>query len=280
MDDGHTDEWSSTNRQRFDSVDEEFGQLSVGRVKSAAGEDGEENNFFNEKPRGSAKAPEGNLFEADFSNVQELQPDEVQTGDLLNMTGTTTNVSSTTNEVNLLDASAPEPSTLELLTGAADFQNKANSANSGLLGDTFDPFSNLTDQSKTTTNQNAFDLLGANQPSAAAQTKPSNFDAFDLLGGSSTNASNKSQDKNKGVSSDEFMSFMDSKPANAQNSSKGENNLLNFGGMSLNINATSPGFGGSNPNLSVGGMAQQQARGFDKQSSPMGQKDPFADFGM
>ena len=268
-------EWAATNRQRFDSVEDEFGKLSVGRVQSAAGEAGEENNFFNEKPRDKANVPEANFFEADFGSGQE----DAQTGDLLNMSGaTSTNVNPTNDSVNLLDTGAPEPSTIELLTGAADLQNNSNSTKP-VMGDAFDPFSEMPAQSKPSANQNAFDLLGSSQTSTSSQSKASNFDAFDLLGGSNASASKTLQNKNK---SDEFLAFMDSKPSNVNSSSKQEDNLMNFGGMNLNLNATSPGFGGSNPNLGVFGSnanGQQQHKGVERQPSPMTQRDPFADFG-
>ena len=279
IDNGNT-EWTSSNRQRYDSVDDEFGKLSVGRVQSAAGEDGEENNFFNERPKDTVNVPEDNFFEADFSSGQEFKQDDAQTGDLLNMSGTgSSNVNSMTQGVNLLDTGAPEPSTLELLTGAADLQNNISDAKPAAVGDTFDPFSDMSAHTKPSTNQNAFDLFGSNQPPVSGQSKSkaSNFDTFDLLGSSNTS---KSQSKNK---SDEFLAFMDSKPSNAQSSSKQEDNLMNFGGMNLNLNATSPGFGGSNPNLGIfgsGGAGQQQNKGLDRQPSPMTQRDPFADFGQ
>ena len=280
VDDSEGSEWTSTSRQRYDSIDDEFGKLSTGRVQSAAGEGGRENNFFNEKPRDSSTVQEGNFFEADFSNVQELQQDDVQTGDLLNMAGTTPNVSSGNKGVNLLDTEAPEPSTLELLTGAADLQKNTRS---NLLGDAFDPFGNTPSQSQTSTNQNTFDLLSSNQPAAHSQSKPSNFDAFDILGGGNMATASTGQGKNKMPSaSDEFLSFTDNKAANAQTGSN-QDDLLNFGGMSLNLNATSPGFGGSNPNLggfASGGMGQQQNKGFERKPSPMDLKDPFTEFGM
>ena len=274
-------EWTSHNRQRYDSVDEEFGKLSVGRVQSAAGEDGEENNFFNERPRDTVNIPEDNFFEADFSNRQEFKQDDAQTGDLLNMSGTdSSNVNSMTQGVNLLDTGAPEPSTLELLTGAADLQNNISDTKPAAVGDAFDPFSDMSAHTKPSTNQNAFNLFASNQPPVRGQSKSkaSNFDAFDLLGSGNTSTSKVSQSKNK---SDEFLAFMDSKPSNAQSSSKQEDNLMNFGGMNLNLNATSPGFGGSNPNLGIfgSGAGQQQNKSFDRQPSPMTQRDPFADFG-
>ena len=251
-------------------------------MQSAAGEDGEENNFFNERPRDTANVPEGNFFEADFSSGQEFKQDDAQTGDLLNMSGTgPSNVNAMTEGVNLLDTGAPEPSTLELLTGAADLQNNTNGTKPAVGGDTFDPFSDMSAHAKPSANQNAFDLFGSSQPPVSGQSKStaSNLDAFDLLGSNNTSTSKASQSKNK---SDEFLAFMDSKPSDAQSVSKQEDNLMNFGGMNLNLNATSPGFGGSNPNLGVfgsGGAGQQLNKGFERQPSPVTQRDPFADFG-
>ncbi len=265
-------EWKSTSRQRFDSVEDEFGQLSMGRVKSAAGENGAEHNFFNERPRdGAATVPEGNFFEADFSGANEKRSDTVQTGDLLNMSGS--NAQNAANGVNLLDTEAPEPSNLELLTGAADLRNTSDTKAS-LVGDTFDPFSDMSAaQPQRSSKQNAFDLLGSD--AGNAQQKPANFDAFDLLG-------NSAADKTKpaACSSDNFL-FMDSGSSKAQTNTKQEDNLLGFGGMNLNLNATSPGFGGSNPNLSsyAKGQQQQQSKAADTQPSPAGLKDPFAEFG-
>ncbi len=309
-DDGGGAEWTSTSRKRFDSVEDEFGQLSVGRVKSAAGEAGEEPNFFNERPRDpvAGAVPEANLFDADFSNVPS-QADSVQTGDLLNMSGGgggggapsgAGRAGAAAHGVNLLDTGAPEPSTLELLTGAANLQGVSGNTQGGgsLMQDTFDPFGDLPGtQPQKQSSQNALDLLGggpSSQPAAAPasagnqgnQAKPANFDAFDLLGNSSNAASAfGSQQKQNGgggaTASNNFMAFNKAQPQSAQSPDKV---LFTLGGdMNLNLNATSPGFGGSNPNLSSyasgGGMGQQKSKAFDTQPSPMGLKDPFADFG-
>ncbi len=261
-------------RTRYDSTEAEFEALSS-REPSSQGVD---------LLGGGEKS--ANLLGEDFGS--EARPTSGREAfDLLNMN--TQSSSDKMNQVNdgmsLLDiGQPPEPSNLELLTGAADLNlatsNKKGEA--GLLGDTFDPFQDAP-KAKTV------DPFQDSQPqSQSVGGSAAGFDVFQSASSASTfqNHSEASGDtKPKSGMQDDFMAFMETR-----GSGKVDDNLmggwdlgglkpqrgisptspefgLGGGGSMAGKAATSPGFGASAP--------QQQQKGFAAQ--PSKSNDPFAD---
>ena len=187
--------------------------------------------------------------------------------------------------ISLLDIGAPEPTTLELLTGAADLNSAGGTAafnGTDLLGGGFDPFS---DSAAKPNSFDPFVSMGSHPKPAPVKEVPKKessgldfFDPFqDLPGGNSATESMTSSFQG-GKTGDGFLGFSDKKSSNG---GSGANLIGGWSGSGIaggagTTNVTSPEFVG--PGMGIGGV------GARTQPSPMGvppakTNDPFADIG-